>query len=149
MIVSFIRILHKEFSIFFSEQCEKSLVCSKVLYISMLEIPLLVKIVIQCCNWCYIPSAAPLLFLTMMINFNLYDVSFQNDDLFYRIQIKPNLIFPVILINLFLCNKKYFLIDKLLRLIMTLSVSTTTTERSFSAMKIIKSKLRNKMDLGF
>jgi len=42
-------------------------------------------------------------------------------------------------------NKKYFLIDKLLRLIMTLPVSTATTERSFSAMKIIKSKLRNKM----
>jgi len=37
MIVYFVRILHKEFSIFFSEQCEKSLVCSKVLYISMLE----------------------------------------------------------------------------------------------------------------
>ena len=28
---------------------------------------------------------------------------------------------------------------------MTLPVSTATTERSFSAMKIIKSKLRNKM----
>jgi len=46
-------------------------------------------------------------------------------------------------------NKKYFLIDKLLRLIMTLPVSTATTERSFSAMKIIKSKMRNKMGPGF
>ncbi|XP_058776824.1 uncharacterized protein LOC131651174 [Vicia villosa] len=43
----------------------------------------------------------------------------------------------------------YFLIDRLLRLIMTLPVSTATTERSFSAMKIIKTKLRNKMDAGF
>jgi hypothetical protein len=43
----------------------------------------------------------------------------------------------------------YFLIDRLLRLIMTLPVSTATTERSFSAMKIIKTKLRNKMDDGF
>lgn len=43
----------------------------------------------------------------------------------------------------------YFLIDRLLRLIMTLPVSTVTTERSFSAMKIIKTKLRNKMDDGF
>ncbi|XP_058758551.1 uncharacterized protein LOC131631797 [Vicia villosa] len=43
----------------------------------------------------------------------------------------------------------YFLIDRLLRLIMTLPISTATTERSFSAMKIIKTKLRNKMDDGF
>lgn len=42
-------------------------------------------------------------------------------------------------------NKIYFLIDRLLRLILTLPVSTATTERSFSAMKIIKTKLRNKM----
>ncbi|XP_058784599.1 uncharacterized protein LOC131659425 [Vicia villosa] len=35
----------------------------------------------------------------------------------------------------------YFLIDRLLRLIMTLPVSTATTERSFSAIKIIKTKL--------
>lgn len=43
----------------------------------------------------------------------------------------------------------YYLIDRLLRLIMTLPVSTTTTERSFSAMKIIKTRLRNKMKVGF
>ena len=43
----------------------------------------------------------------------------------------------------------YFLIDRLLRLIMTLPVSTITTERFFSAMKIIKTKLRNNMDDGF
>ncbi|CAJ2666937.1 unnamed protein product [Trifolium pratense] len=42
-------------------------------------------------------------------------------------------------------DKVYFLIDRLLRLIMTLPVSTATTERSFSAMKIIKTKLQNKM----
>jgi hypothetical protein len=30
-----------------------------------------------------LPAAAPLIFLTMLINFNLYDISFQNDDLFY------------------------------------------------------------------
>ncbi|RDY09159.1 hypothetical protein CR513_06511, partial [Mucuna pruriens] len=36
---------------------------------------------------------------------------------------------------------------KLLRLIMTLPVSTTTTERSFSIMKIIKTRLRNKMEV--
>ena len=46
-------------------------------------------------------------------------------------------------------NKIYFLIDRLLRLIMTLPVSTATTERSFSAMKIIKTRLRNKMGSGF
>ncbi|PNX79290.1 repressor of the inhibitor of the protein kinase-like protein [Trifolium pratense] len=43
----------------------------------------------------------------------------------------------------------YFLIDRLLRLILTLPVSTATTERSFSAMKIIKNKLRNKMNSDF
>jgi len=32
---------------------------------------------------------------------------------------------------------------------MTLPISTTTTERYFSAMKIIKNKLRNKMEAGF
>ncbi|XP_058742087.1 uncharacterized protein LOC131614532 [Vicia villosa] len=43
----------------------------------------------------------------------------------------------------------YFLIDRLLLLIMTLPVSTATIERSFSVMKIIKTKLRNKMDARF
>ena len=46
-------------------------------------------------------------------------------------------------------TKKYLLIDKLLRLIFTLLVSIATTKRSFSAIKIIKSKLRNKMRHGF
>ncbi|XP_039120651.1 uncharacterized protein LOC120257106 [Dioscorea cayenensis subsp. rotundata] len=43
----------------------------------------------------------------------------------------------------------YPLIDRLLRLVLTLPVSTTTTERAFSAMKIIKTRLRNKMEDGF
>lgn len=43
----------------------------------------------------------------------------------------------------------YYLIDKLIRLVLTLPVSTATTERAFSAMKIVKTKLRNKMDDGF
>jgi len=41
------------------------------------------------------------------------------------------------------------LIDRLIRLILTLPVSTTTTKRSFSAMKIIKTRLRNKMEDEF
>ncbi|XP_038713467.1 uncharacterized protein LOC120007343 [Tripterygium wilfordii] len=40
----------------------------------------------------------------------------------------------------------YNLIDRLIRLILTLPVSTATTERAFSAMKFIKSDLRNKME---
>jgi hypothetical protein len=36
-----------------------------------------------------------------------------------------------------------------IRLILTLPVSTTTTERAFSAMKIVKTRLRNKMDDEF
>jgi len=43
----------------------------------------------------------------------------------------------------------YYLIDILLRLIMTLPVSTTIIERSFSTMKIIKNGLRNKMKPEF
>ena len=40
----------------------------------------------------------------------------------------------------------YNLIDRLLRLLITLPVSTATAERAFSSMKIIKTKLRNKME---
>jgi hypothetical protein len=43
----------------------------------------------------------------------------------------------------------YPLIDRLIRLILTLSVSTTTTERAFSAMKIVKTRLRNWMEDDF
>jgi len=43
----------------------------------------------------------------------------------------------------------YYLIDRLLCLIMTLLVSTTTIERFFSAMKIIKNKFINKMEVDF
>ena len=46
-------------------------------------------------------------------------------------------------------SKVYYLLDRLLRHIMTLLVSTTITERSFSAMKIIKNRLRNKMEVEF
>ncbi|XP_025682376.1 uncharacterized protein [Arachis hypogaea] len=46
-------------------------------------------------------------------------------------------------------SKVYYLIDRLIRLILTLPVSTATTERSFSAMKIIKTRLRNKMEDDF
>ncbi|XP_071704499.1 uncharacterized protein [Rutidosis leptorrhynchoides] len=43
----------------------------------------------------------------------------------------------------------YYLIDRLIRLILTLPVSTATTERGFSAMKIFKNRLRNKMSDDF
>ncbi|KAL4377597.1 hypothetical protein GQ457_02G033480 [Hibiscus cannabinus] len=43
----------------------------------------------------------------------------------------------------------YPLVDRLIRLILTLPVSTTTTERAFSAMKIVKTSLRNKMEDEF
>ncbi|XP_016200311.1 uncharacterized protein LOC107641330 [Arachis ipaensis] len=52
-----------------------------------------------------------------------------------------------------LCNKlqetgksrTYHMVDRLIRLVLTLSVSTATTERAFSAMKIVKTRLRSKM----
>jgi hypothetical protein len=46
-------------------------------------------------------------------------------------------------------SKNYHLIDRLIRLILTLPVSTTTTERAFSAMGVVKTRLRNKMDDDF
>ncbi|PWA81677.1 pyruvate,orthophosphate dikinase [Artemisia annua] len=42
-----------------------------------------------------------------------------------------------------------FNISRLIRLILTLLVSTTTTEREFSAMKICKNRLRNRMSDKF
>ena len=38
---------------------------------------------------------------------------------------------------------------RLIRLVLTLPVSTATTERAFSAMKLVKTRLRNKMEDGF
>jgi hypothetical protein len=43
----------------------------------------------------------------------------------------------------------YPLVDRLIRLILTLPVSTATTERAFSAMKIVKTRLRNRMENDF
>ena len=43
----------------------------------------------------------------------------------------------------------YPLVDRLIRLILTLPVFTTTTERSFSAIKIIKTRLYNRMEDDF
>ena len=40
----------------------------------------------------------------------------------------------------------YPLIDRLIRLVLTLPVSTATTERAFSAMSHVKSELRKKME---
>ena len=43
-------------------------------------------------------------------------------------------------------SKIFYLFDRLIRLILTLPVSTATAERAFSAMKIMKTRLRNKME---
>ena len=43
----------------------------------------------------------------------------------------------------------YFLINRLIRLVLTLPVSTTTTERAFLAMKLLKTRLRNRMEDEF
>jgi hypothetical protein len=46
-------------------------------------------------------------------------------------------------------SQHYHLIDRLIRLVLTLPVSTTTTKRTFSAMKHVKIVLRNKMKNEF
>ena len=46
-------------------------------------------------------------------------------------------------------SQHYLLIDRLIRLVLTLPVSTATTERAFSAMKLLKTSLRSKMENEF
>ncbi|KAF5450063.1 hypothetical protein F2P56_030442, partial [Juglans regia] len=46
-------------------------------------------------------------------------------------------------------SKIYYLIDRLIRLVLTLPVSTATTEQAFSAMKLIKTRLRTRMEDEF
>ena len=41
------------------------------------------------------------------------------------------------------------MIDRLIRLVLTLPVSTATIERAFSVMKLLKTKLRNRMEDEF
>ncbi|KAL0011211.1 hypothetical protein SO802_006319 [Lithocarpus litseifolius] len=43
-------------------------------------------------------------------------------------------------------SKFYHLIDRLIRLVLTLPVSTATTERAFSAMKLLKTRLCNRLE---
>ena len=43
----------------------------------------------------------------------------------------------------------YPLLDRLIRLILTLPVSTATAERAFSAMKIVKTRLQNLLNDNF
>ena len=43
----------------------------------------------------------------------------------------------------------YFLIDRLIRFVLTLPVSTATTKRAFSAMKLLKTRLCNRMEDEF
>nr|KAJ0207083.1 hypothetical protein LSAT_V11C500239970 [Lactuca sativa] len=46
-------------------------------------------------------------------------------------------------------RKTYYFLDRVVRLILTLPVYTTTTERRFLAMKIFKNRLRNTMLVDF
>jgi hypothetical protein len=43
----------------------------------------------------------------------------------------------------------YYLIDRLIRFILTLLVSTVTIEQAFSAIKIVKTRLHNKIEDDF
>ncbi|XP_062166907.1 uncharacterized protein LOC133873191 [Alnus glutinosa] len=46
-------------------------------------------------------------------------------------------------------SKIYNLIDKLIRLVLTLPVSTATTERAFSVIKLVKTRLRVEWKMSF
>ena len=43
-------------------------------------------------------------------------------------------------------SKFYHLIDRLIHLMLTLPISTATTKRAFSIMKLLKTRLRNRME---
>ena len=43
----------------------------------------------------------------------------------------------------------YFLLDRLIRLVLTLPISTATTNRAISTMKLIKATHRNEMENEF
>ena len=43
----------------------------------------------------------------------------------------------------------YKLVYRMVRLVLTLPISTTTTEQTFSAMKVVKTNFRNKMKNDF
>ena len=43
----------------------------------------------------------------------------------------------------------YPLVDRLIRLVLTLPVSTATTERAFFVMKLVNTRLKNKMEDDF
>ena len=46
-------------------------------------------------------------------------------------------------------SEYYPFIYRVVKLVLTLPISTTTTERAFSAMNVIKTNLRNKMEDEF
>ena len=46
-------------------------------------------------------------------------------------------------------SEHYKLVYRIVRLVLTLPVSTTTTEQAFSVMKVVKTNLRNKMENDF
>ena len=46
-------------------------------------------------------------------------------------------------------SEHYKLVYRIVRLVLTLLVSTATTKRAFSAMKVVKTNLRNKMENDF
>ncbi|KAL5752940.1 hypothetical protein ACOSQ2_023447 [Xanthoceras sorbifolium] len=75
------------------------------------------------------------------------------EDKFYPIDFTEHerdfLSFELKYYKLYVSSHQFPLIDRLIRLILILPVSTTTTERVFSAMKLVKTGLRNKMDNKF
>ena len=46
-------------------------------------------------------------------------------------------------------SKHYKLVYRIVRLVLTLLVSTATIERAFSTMKVVKTNLRNKLENDF
>ncbi|KAK2641609.1 hypothetical protein Ddye_023372 [Dipteronia dyeriana] len=75
-----------------------------------------------------------------------YELNVPNDSKFQNISSLSELCHRLFETKM---SEHFHLIDRLIRLVLIIPVSTTTTERAFSAMKLIKTTLHNKMEDEF
>ncbi|XP_057774970.1 uncharacterized protein LOC130993949 [Salvia miltiorrhiza] len=84
--------------------------------------------------------------LHLMYQLELYELDIRKSAHFQHVETLPEL---CQLLSKTGKSAIYYLVDRLIKLILTLPISTATSERAFSAMKIVKTRLRNKMEDDF
>nr|GFA16629.1 zinc finger MYM-type protein 1-like [Tanacetum cinerariifolium] len=92
------------------------------------------------------PYKSIALFDKIIIELEIFSIDMQNNK-----KLKKAYTIAELCTSLVKTQKRgtYYLFDRLIRFILTLSVFTATTERAFSAMKVCKNRLRNKMSHDF